>query len=55
VLVFEQIFLHNQIHTLFSTSSILFISGTIAIKSANINKGGKITSHPIVKADLEIG
>ncbi|CAB5396319.1 unnamed protein product [Rhizophagus irregularis] len=23
------------------------------IKSANINKGGKITSHPIVKADLE--
>ncbi|RIA97074.1 class I glutamine amidotransferase-like protein [Glomus cerebriforme] len=28
-------------------------AGTIAIKSANINKGGKITSHPIVKADLE--
>ncbi|CAG8446536.1 4561_t:CDS:2 [Funneliformis caledonium] len=28
-------------------------AGTIAIKSANINKGGKITSHPVVKADLE--
>jgi len=28
-------------------------AGPIAIKSANINKGGKITSHPIVKADLE--
>ncbi|RGB32501.1 class I glutamine amidotransferase-like protein [Rhizophagus diaphanus] len=28
-------------------------AGTLAIKSANINKGGKITSHPIVKADLE--
>uniref|UniRef100_A0A1D1ZAV9 Protein DJ-1 n=1 Tax=Anthurium amnicola TaxID=1678845 RepID=A0A1D1ZAV9_9ARAE len=28
-------------------------AGSIAIKSADINKGGKITSHPIVKADLE--
>lgn len=31
------------------------MTGTLAIKSANINKGGKITSHPIVKADLENG
>jgi protein DJ-1 len=30
-------------------------AGTIAINSANINKGGKITSHPIVKADLVNG
>ncbi|CAG8732740.1 7526_t:CDS:2 [Acaulospora morrowiae] len=28
-------------------------AGPLAIKTANINKGGMITSHPVAKADLE--
>ncbi|CAH1759221.1 7925_t:CDS:2, partial [Entrophospora sp. SA101] len=28
-------------------------AGPLAIKSANVNKGGKITSYPSIKADLE--